>query len=34
MSCKTKVIFDYIGVNNSGQSMRVMEALFRQKDNN
>lgn len=31
MSCKTKVIFDYIGVNNSGQSMRVMEALFRQK---
>lgn len=28
LSCKSKAVFDYIEIDNSGQSMRMMESLF------
>lgn len=31
LTCHTKALLDYIEINNSGQSMRMMEALFREK---
>lgn len=31
LTCETKAILDYIEVNNSGQSMRMMESIFRSK---